>query len=465
VNRRTFLKLGTMAPVGVGLLSACASEPTAVPESAFETTTRATQMPPTMTASAPAESDIALSKIQLRPGYPLGGWSFGCGAFSALHAAFVKQHPDIGVNKAVCTYPFRSESVYAAIKSGDELDTFLWLGSAIEAARRGLAAPLDDLLALNPAVAPQDFHSALLDCNRFDGKLYGLPVGANVSSLMVNEPLFKENGLPLDRAQFPKSWRELRKLSSAYVRYDGDRLDRAVYVPDPITLQLNQLALCAGAGGIFDPVKKQFSLRSEALIELLAFFADWLKMDYKADARLLGVQSARFMRGTDAIDSGDMLWGTFYQYSSASVSAQQFKPMPMPTLAGTGSAVGASGLAYSIFPDSKNIEAAVTFIGAMASNPPRAYSFIGEMLPARMGVAELPVMTKLRSLRGAAVADDFVAFYKTQLAEAAPLTNHPLLDFVNQAAEPVLRQVMSGATAPKSGLEALEATLNAQLLK
>lgn len=469
INRRQFLKLGGAASLGASglLLGACGAEPTPLPETSVErkpapSTAPATNAAPEATAG---DVNVVAAKIRLKPGYALGGWDFGCNAFSQLHAAYAKKHPDVAVDKAVCSFPFDAEAALDAVKPASDLDTFLWFNSAIEPARRGLAAPLDDLFRSTPEQSQQDWHAALLDCNRFEGRLYGIPIAASVSSLMINEAFFAENKLPLERERFPKSWSELRKLATPLVRFDGDRLDRALYVPDPINMGLAQFALCAGAGGIFDADKNQFSLQHEGLIELLAFFSDWLKADYRGNAARLGQESAYFMRGVDGIDSGDMLWGTYYQFSVASVSAQKFSPMPFPTLTGTGQAAGVSGLAYSIMPQSKNAEAAFKFISEMASSPLKAFSFLGDLLPARKSSKELPAMTKLRSLRGETHAAKFAAFYADQLAQAQPLSSFPLTAFVDKAAEPVLRDVMAGKTPAKAGLQALEETLNQRLAK
>lgn len=467
MNRREFLKLGATASLGVSalLLNACGGEPTPLPEKATERKPSPSAAPATgaVPEATQADVDTVAAKIRLKPGYALGGWDFGCNAFSELHTAYAKKHPDVAVDKAACSFPFDAEAALEAVKPDSDLDTFLWFNSAIEPARRGLAAPLDDLFRSTPEKSPQDWHTALLDCNRFEGRLYGLPIAASVSSLMINEVFFEASKLSVERERFPKSWSELRKLASQFVHFDGDRIDRALYVPDPISMGLAQFALCAGAGGIFDPDKNQFTLQHEGLIELLAFFSDWLKADYRGNATRLGQESAYFMRGVDGIDSGDILWGTYYQFSVASAAAQKFSPMPFPTLSGTGNAAGVSGLAYGIMPQSKNAESAFKFISELASGPLETFGFLGGLLPALKGSKELPAMSKLRSLRGETHAAKFAAFYADQLAQAQPLSNFPLTAFVDKAAEPVLRDVMAGKTQAKAALQALEKTLNQKL--
>ncbi len=467
MNRREFLKLGGAASLGLSalLLSACGAEPTALPETSVERkpAPSAAPAPGAAPEATDASGDAVAAKILLKPGYALGGWDFGCNAFNELHAAYVKKHPDVAIDKAACSFPFDAEAALDTVKPNSDLDAFLWFNSAIEPARRGLAAPLDDLFRSTPEQKQPNWHTALLDCNRHEGRLYGLPIAANVTSLMISEVFFEENKLPLERERFPKSWSELRKLSTPLMRFDGDRLDRALYVPDPIAMGLAQFALCAGAGGIFDADKNQFSLQHEGLIELLAFFSDWLKTDYRGNAARLGQQNSHFMRGTDGIDSGDMLWGTYYQFSAASVAAQKFTPMPFPTLTGSGEAAGVSGLAYGIMPKSRNTDAAFKFISELAAGPLKSFGFLGDLLPARKTSKEMPAMSKLRSLRGETHAAKFAAFYAGQLALAQPLSNFPLTAFVDKAAEPVLRDAMAGKTPAKAALQALEQTLNQKL--
>lgn len=62
----------------------------------------------------------------------------------------------------------------------------------------GLAQPIEPLIANDPDFDPEAFSEQGLDALRFDGQLYGLPLGQSVPVLYYNEDQFREAGLDPD---------------------------------------------------------------------------------------------------------------------------------------------------------------------------------------------------------------------------------------------------------------------------
>jgi len=79
-------------------------------------------------------------------------------------------------------------------------------------ARSGTVVALDDFIAASDVDA-DDFYPELLDINRYDGGLYGLPVSTNNLELFYNKELFEAAGL--DPEAPPTNWDELSEAAGA----------------------------------------------------------------------------------------------------------------------------------------------------------------------------------------------------------------------------------------------------------
>jgi multiple sugar transport system substrate-binding protein len=79
-------------------------------------------------------------------------------------------------------------------------------------AESGTLVALDDFVAESD-VDIDDFYSELLDINRYDGQLFGLPVSTNNLEMFYNKELFEAAGL--DPETPPTSWDELAEAAGA----------------------------------------------------------------------------------------------------------------------------------------------------------------------------------------------------------------------------------------------------------
>lgn len=87
-------------------------------------------------------------------------------------------------------------------------------------AESGTLVSLDEMIS-SASVDVDDFYEELLDINRYDGQLFGLPVSTNNLELFYNKDLFEAAGLDPDAP--PTSWDELAQTSSACADAESGR--------------------------------------------------------------------------------------------------------------------------------------------------------------------------------------------------------------------------------------------------
>jgi multiple sugar transport system substrate-binding protein len=86
--------------------------------------------------------------------------------------------------------------VQKTLESGNKLDIISIDESILpDFAEKGLIVPVDDLLEKSRKINKTDFHPALLDSFRYQGKLYGLPQTYSNVILFYNKELFDRLGL------------------------------------------------------------------------------------------------------------------------------------------------------------------------------------------------------------------------------------------------------------------------------
>jgi multiple sugar transport system substrate-binding protein len=80
-----------------------------------------------------------------------------------------------------------------------------------EYSRRGALRPLDEYMPGILDIA--DFGANSIDCGRVEGKLYGVNLGNNSFSMLMNKTLFEEHGIALPR--YGTTWAQFGELCSA----------------------------------------------------------------------------------------------------------------------------------------------------------------------------------------------------------------------------------------------------------
>lgn len=187
------------------VLAACApaATPTAEAPAATEATTEASDQP------AEPATETTAEPIQIT------FWNYWDGtngeAIQALVDEFNQSHPDIKVTNTFVGWGELLPKLQTATAGGEQPDVaavdLVWMPTM---AQSGAVASLDDYIAAS-AVELDDFYPALLNTDRYDDVLYGLPVSTNNLELFYNKDLFNAAGL--DPNTPPQTWDELSEMA------------------------------------------------------------------------------------------------------------------------------------------------------------------------------------------------------------------------------------------------------------
>ncbi|MFD1930422.1 ABC transporter substrate-binding protein [Nonomuraea mangrovi] len=146
----------------------------------------------------------------------------------------------------------------------------LWIG---ELARSGRLRPLTDVAG--PAADWWEGWShipqAVQGLGQFDGRRYGLPLGADARVLYYNRNLFRQAGLPLDWQ--PGSWQDILDAGAALKKLPGVtpvQIDAGTAMGEATTMN-GVLPLLAGTGSEIY-ARGKWTGASTAMKEVLAFY-------------------------------------------------------------------------------------------------------------------------------------------------------------------------------------------------
>ncbi len=154
--------------------------------------------------------------------------------------------------------------------------------------------PLDEMMAAS-RIPVETWPAGLLASCQFRGQTFGLPVTAGVYTMWYNEELFESKGISSARADFPKTWADMRALSKEFTVWNGDRLEVAGFVP-PRVPEAMAIWSALNGGQLFDGENLKYTIDSEQNVEMMQFFLDWLDEEYKGDINLID-RSGNFSDG------------------------------------------------------------------------------------------------------------------------------------------------------------------------
>ena len=141
------------------------------------------------------------------------------GMVDALVAAWNEANPDRKINLTYIPHTEMVPKIAQAIASGEVPDLMgmdLIYGPQFEAA--GQLVDITDLIGDDPALATASpGHMAV---STYDGRLYGVPLYADVSALFWNKDLFRQAGL--DPEKPPTSLAEIREYADKITALGGD---------------------------------------------------------------------------------------------------------------------------------------------------------------------------------------------------------------------------------------------------
>lgn len=129
---------------------------------------------------------------------------------------FEKSHPDIKLNVKTVQFRDMVNDLARATATGESPDvTYIDNPEVALFASRGLLLDLTPMLDESKVIKKEEIFPGPLSSVSWDGKIYGVPRGANTIALYYNADMFKAKGLDPDNP--PKTWDELydaaKKLS------------------------------------------------------------------------------------------------------------------------------------------------------------------------------------------------------------------------------------------------------------
>jgi multiple sugar transport system substrate-binding protein len=366
------------------------------------------------------------------------------------------------------------QSFLAAIAAGNPPSASIVWETPVALGARGALLPIDGYLASSERAGLADWPEGLLASCRWNGQTFGVPVVAGSYGVFYNQEMFEAAGLPSDRASFPKTWDEMRRLSKEFTRWDGDYLERAGFLP---TLNWATVPIWAALNGaqIYDAENNRVALNDERIVEMLAFGLDWINEEYKGDLNAIdrsgsfrepypsgaGLPPA-FPEGRQAgIESGSWLMGDLNNAGNLTVERWNVAPY----------AVGPSGSAsvsgtwpnWLVIPKGSNDpDAAWSYIEFLSTDGVRKWFANVPETPGNIN-AQVDLPTAVVESRGAEFAADVLEFFRGQSAVATPMWNVPIQGFLNDQIDLVLTRVYAKEATPQAALAEAQANCEAEL--
>ncbi|MFV0332744.1 MAG: ABC transporter substrate-binding protein [Tropicimonas sp.] len=133
---------------------------------------------------------------------------------------FMALHPEIKINVRTVQFKDMVNDLARGVASGDAPDiTYIDNPEVALFASRGLLLDLTPHIEASDIVDPADILPGPLASVTYDGKIYGLPRGANTLALYYNADMFRAAGLDPDAP--PRTWDELYEAAKALTDRDA----------------------------------------------------------------------------------------------------------------------------------------------------------------------------------------------------------------------------------------------------
>ncbi len=367
-----------------------------------------------------------------------------------------------------------TQALIGSITAGSPPDISMLWDSPVSLGAQGAFMALDDMMK-GSKIDISTWPKGLLSSCQFKGATYGLPVTAGVYSMWYNEELFDAKGIPSDRASFPKTWAEMRKLSKEFTVWDGDDLKSAGFMPNRIPETMAIWSALNG-GMLFDEANLKYMLDSEQNVEMMSFFLEWLDEEYKGDVNLIDRSGSfkeaypdgetgagpAFREGRQAgLMSGSWLMGDIYADPVPTFTRWNQAPNPVGP-SGSASVSGTWPNWFVIPIGSKNPQAAFDYLTYLAiEGSVEWYQQIPDV-PTNSQVAVKPPNSLIEH-RGQAFAEDLTAFIATQAAIVTPMWNSPVQSFGNDQMARAMEKIYTHAQPVAEALAEAQAAAQAEL--
>ena len=404
----------------------------------------------------------------------------GSDVFCKLHTELMNSYGarnGLGESKLMCGLgqdTEYSQAMIAAIAAGSPPDVALTWDSPVSLGSQGAFVALDEMMAKSK-ISIDTWPAGLLSSCQFKGATYGLPVTAGLYSMWYNQDLFDAKGIPSDRASFPKTWVELRKMSKEFTQWDGDTLKMAGFLP-PRQPETYQIWSALNGGTLFDAANLKYTIDAEQNIEMFHFFLDWINEEYKGDLNLVDRSGATisgypddalgtapmFQAGRLAgFQSGSWLLGDLYGAFPPTFTRWNLAPHPVGP-SGTTSVSGTWPNWFVVPVGSKDPQAGFDYLTFMATEGVLTWFAAVPDIPTN-SLVTLTSPASLVERRGEEFAKDAMAFFAEQAKVVTPMWNSPSQSFGNDQISLAMGKIFTKAATVEEALADAQAASQAEL--
>ncbi len=427
-----------------------------------------------LTAAAPAAQGTTKITFWTPGGSP---------AFCDVHTQIAKDYAAVEPKVAVdfqCGTDSEAfaERLLGSIAAGNPPEATIIWDTPVSFGVRGALRPLDDLMKAAKYSQVENWPAAVLKSCQFNGKTYGLPVTAGTYGIWYNQEMFEAKGIPTDRASFPKTWDELRKLSKEFTQWKGDKLVSAGFVLfEPTDLPYTLPVWSALNGGkLYDAANQRYSIDAESNTAMMEYFVSWLDEEYQGDINKVKRsgswrpypsdegQPPEFQAGHLAgVEWGSWGMGDFYAYGDPAF--QKWEVAPYPVGPGGKSVVSAYWPNWLVIPDgTEHPEEAFAYLDFMSGVGVAKWFAAIPDLPTNARVANV-VPEVAAKKRDEAVAEDATAFFRTQLDVATPMWDSPVQSFAIDQLRGAIERILAKESPPSDALAEAQKACQAELEK
>jgi ABC-type glycerol-3-phosphate transport system substrate-binding protein len=367
-----------------------------------------------------------------------------------------------------------TQALIGSIASGSPPDISMLWDSPVALGSQGAFMALDEMMA-GSRISIDTWPAGLLSSCQFKGQTFGLPVTAGVYSMWYNEEMFEAKGISSARADFPKTWADMRAMSKEFTVWDGDKLVTAGFMP-PRVPETMAIWSALNGGMLYDEANLRYTLDSEQNIEMMNFFLDWLNEEYKGDVNLID-RSGNFMDGYPNSTTGlgpAFREGRFAGMQSGSWLMGDIWTDPVPTFdrwnlaahptgpSGSASVSGTWPNWFVIPVGSKNPQAAFDYLTFLSTEGVvEWYQQIPDVPTNSQVQAKAP--QGIVDKRGQEFADDVTAFLAEQAAVVTPMWNSPVQSFGADQVARAMEKIYTKAATPAEALAEAQMASQAEL--
>jgi multiple sugar transport system substrate-binding protein len=320
-------------------------------------------------------------------------WSFwGSDEEVAINQKLVNQFEKFNSNIKVNTVYDSWDNYYTRLEKdwiGNKAPDVMFLENTSTYASMNMLESLDPYLAKEKDFKLEDFYPGLLELNRFNNKLYGLPRDNDTKVIFVNLKLLREAGLEKPKGGW--TWNNLLEYARKLTKQDAaGTITQYGYAFEPndwwrLWMWQNEVEFF-DKFSITEPPTR-FNVNSPDAINAIQFFADLINKEkvtpLAADMDTSDEISALFAAGKLGMAFGNHALVPFY----SKTKGLEWDVVPLP--AGKKRVNILDGAGYVINTGSKNKEAAWEFVKFLSSELGQGFFMeSGVVVPARQSIRE-----------------------------------------------------------------------------